>query len=217
MMGGRGMGGTSLLQLARNEAVQKEIEALDDQVEQINKLAEELRGERPDFSGVREMSEEERTKFFEKMQKERAAQAKVGDKKLAEILIEPQLERLEEIRVQQLGMRALTDDKVVAKLKLGSKKAKIEAAMQKLGEEMRAIFQSGDRENMREKMTELREKADKEVVGLLSADQKKAFESMKGDAFEMPQRQFGGRGGQGGQRGDRGGDRPQRKQRPGSI
>ncbi len=214
MMGGRMGGGGGLLQLAQNKAVQKEIDALEDQVEKITKLAEELRGERPDFSGVREMSEEDRTKFFEKMQKERAEQAKKGDKALADILIGPQIDRLNEIRVQQLGRmgvgRALMDDKVAAKLELGSKKAEIATAMGKMGEEMRAIFQSGDRENMREKMTELREKSDAEVLGLLSADQKKAFESMKGDPFEMPRSQRGGQRG-----GDRSGDRPQRKQRPG--
>lgn len=216
MMGGgmMGRGGGGLLQLAQMEAVQKEILA-EDKKEEIDKLAESLRGERPDMSGFREMSEEDRTKFFEKMQKERAERSKKGDAALAEILIPPQMERLEELRVQQMGIRALADEKVAAKLELGSKKAKIEAAMQKMGEEMMTIFRSGDRENMREKVDALRKKADTDVLGLLSADQKKKFEALKGEAFEMPQRQFGRGGPGGGRGGEGGGERSGRPQRPG--
>ena len=226
MMFGGGMmgrGGGGLLRLAQNEAVQKEIDALDDQVEAIDKAAEELRGERPDMSGFRDMSEEERTKFFEKMRKEAEERVAKGDKALAEILLPHQIERLEQINVQQMGLRALVDDDVAAKLSLGAKKAKIEEAMQKMGEEMMGLFRSGDRENMREKAQELREKAEKEIMGMLSADQKKAFEKMKGEPFEMPRPQFGGRGGRGGpggdrgnRGGDRGGDRG-RPQRPGGV
>jgi len=230
MMGGgmMGRGGGGLLRIAQNEAVQKEIDALDDQVKAIDKAAEELRGERPDMSGFRDMSEEDRTKFFEKMRKEAEERAEKGDKALAEILLPHQLDRVKEIQIQQMGINALVDDDVVAKLKLGSKKAKIEAAIQKnregMREKMMAIFRDGDRENMREKMEKLREESEAEVLALLSADEKKAFEKMKGEPFEMPRPQFGGgrggRGGPGGDRGNRGGDRGGdrgRPQRPGGV
>jgi hypothetical protein len=232
MMMGRGgfggFGGGSLLMLARNPAVQKEIEALDEQVEKINALAEDMRpqrgprggeeGERPNF---REMSEEERTKFFEEMRKEREKQQAEADKKLGEILLDMQMDRLKEIQVQQMGLRALQDEEVAAKLKItADQKAKMQKVMeesgQKMREEMQAMFQNRDRENvdrdaMREKMTELREKIEKDVMAVLTSAQKKQFEEMKGEPFEMPRPEFGGRGGRGERDGqDGGGNRPRR-------
>ncbi len=90
-----GFGGGSLLGLARIEAVQKEIEVLDDQKTQIDKLSEELRGrrdggDRPDY---RNMSDEERQKLFAEMGKRREEQAKIANAKLAEILLPHQLKR----------------------------------------------------------------------------------------------------------------------------
>ena len=233
MMGRGGPGGgISLLQLASREAVQKKIEALDDQVEKINKLAEELRGERPegDRPNFRDMSEEERTKFIAEMRKRQEEQAKKGDAELAKILIGPQMEQLEGIRIQLLGTRALQDPKVAAKLKItADQKAKMEKLSTENREKMMEMFRSDDRENMREKMTELREKAEKATMAILTDAQKKQFEAMKGDPIDR-EKLFGSRGGgrpqgqgrgrpqgRGGGRphGEGGGDRPQRKQRPG--
>ena len=199
MMMGRGGpgGGVSLLQLASREAVQKKIEALDDQVEKINKLAEELRGERPegDRPNFRDMSEEERNKFIEEMRKRQEEQAKKGDAELAKILIGPQMEQLEGIRIQLLGTRALQDPKVAAKLKItADQKAKMEKLSTENREKMMEMFRSDDRENMREKMTELREKAEKATMAILTDAQKKQFEAMKGDPIDR-EKLFGSRGG----------------------
>lgn len=230
MMGRGGFGGGSLLQLARNEAVQKEIETTDGQVEKINTLSEELRprreegAERPNF---REMEEEERNEYFAKMRKEFEERAKEGDVKLGKILLPHQMKRLKQIRVQQMGNRALVDPEVAAALKItAAQKTKMEKLATEAQEKIRALFtrdrEEGERPSredmmarmteMREKMTEMRDKAEKEVMAVLSADQKKKFEELKGEPFEMPRPQFG-RGGQrgGGQRGgDQGGGRPQR-------
>jgi Spy/CpxP family protein refolding chaperone len=116
----------------------------------------------------------------------------------------------------------LEDAKVAAKLKITAKqKAELEKLSTANREKMMEMFRSGDRENMREKMTELREKSEKDTLAVLTAAQKKEFESMKGDPIDR-ETLFGGRGGQpGGGRGGRGGqpggggDQPQRKQRPG--
>jgi hypothetical protein len=83
-------------------------------------------------------------------------------------------------------------------------------------EEMQAMFQDRenfDRDAAREKMTKLREQIEKDVLAVLTASQKKQFEQMKGEPFEMPRPEFGGRGrggqdGQGGPQG--GGNRPRR-------
>ncbi len=82
--------------------------------------------------------------------------------------------------------------------------------MTDLREEMQQLFQdeNADRDEMREKMTEMRKKADQEVLATLTAKQQKQLEELKGDPFELPAQALrgGGRGGRGG-----GGGRPQRQ------
>jgi Spy/CpxP family protein refolding chaperone len=219
-----GFGGGSLLDLARIEAVQKEIEAVDDQLKGIEKLSEEMRAargdrQRPDFGN---MSEAEREKAMAEMGARREKEAATANAKLAEILLPPQIERLEQISLQIRGTSALSDPKVAAKLSLTEdQKKKLEAAATANREAMRQAFQGGnrdqnqDREKMRAKFQELRKAADEKVLAVLTADQKAAFEKLKGAAFTMPEgagrgpqggRRGGGQGGQGGQGGGRGGN-----------
>lgn len=215
-----GFGGGSLLDLARIEAVQKEIEAVDDQLKGIEKLSEEMRaarGERPQVDW-RNMSESDREKAFAEMSKQREANALKANAKLAEILLPLQIERLEQISLQMRGTSALSDPKVAAKLSLtDEQKKKLEAAVTANREAMQQAFQGGnrgqeqDRNQMREKFQQLRKTADEKVLAVLTADQKAAFEKLKGAAFTMPEGAGRGpRGGdQGGRRGgDQGGRRP---------
>ncbi|MCU0870963.1 MAG: hypothetical protein MUE50_01320 [Pirellulaceae bacterium] len=217
---GGGFGGGSLLDLARLEPVQKEIEAVDDQVKGIEKLSEEMRasrGERPQVDW-RNMSEADREKAMAEMRKQREAESAKANAKLGEILLPLQIERLEQISVQMRGTGALVDPKVAAKLSLTEdQKKKLEAAATANREAMQQAFQGGnrdqnqDREKMREKFQELRKAADEKVLAVLTADQKAAFEKMKGAAFTMPEGAFG-RGPRGGdQGGRRGGDQGGRR------
>ncbi|MCU0977735.1 MAG: hypothetical protein MUF25_01055 [Pirellulaceae bacterium] len=220
---GGGFGGGSLLDLARIEAVQKEIEAVDDQVKGIEKLSEEMRasrGERPQVDW-RNMSEADREKAMAEMRKQREAEAAKANAKLGEVLLPLQIERLEQISLQMRGTAALADPKVAAKLSLTEdQKKKLEAAqtanMESMRTQMQQLFQGGNRdqqsrEGMREKMEQLRKDADAKVLAVLTADQKAAFEKLKGAAFTMPEGAFG-RGPRGGdQGGQRGGDQGGRR------
>jgi Spy/CpxP family protein refolding chaperone len=211
---GGGFGGGSLLDLARIEAVQKEIEAVDDQVKGIEKLSEEMRasrGERPQVDW-RNMSEADREKAMAEMRKQREAEAAKANAKLGEVLLPLQIERLEQISLQMRGTAALADPKVAAKLSLTEdQKKKLEAAATANREAMQQAFQGGNREGMREKMEQLRKDADAKVLAVLTADQKAAFEKLKGAAFTMPEGAFG-RGPRGGdQGGQRGGDQGGRR------
>ncbi len=209
-----GFGGGSLLDLARIEAVQKEIEAVDDQVKGIAKLSEEMRasrGERPQVDW-RNMSEADREKAMAEGRARREKEAAAANAKLAEILLPLQIERLEQISLQMRGTSALADPKVAAKLSLtDEQKKKLEAVQTANMEAMRALFQGGNREGMREKMQEQRKTSEEKVLAVLTADQKAAFEKLKGAAFTMPEGAFG-RGPQGGdQGGRRGGDQGGRR------
>jgi Spy/CpxP family protein refolding chaperone len=215
-----GFGGTpNLLDLAKVEAVQKELEALDDQVAGIKKLDGELsaardaqrgQGQRPDFQN---MSEAEREKFFTEMNARREKEATAANAKLGEILLPHQIERLGQISLQQSmrmrGMAVLADPKVAAKLSLtDDQKKKIEAQSEAVRSKMQEMFQGGNRDGMREKMEQMRKESDEKYSAVLTADQKAQFEKLKGAEFKMPEGAFGrgpgGRGGQGGQ------GRPQR-------
>jgi Spy/CpxP family protein refolding chaperone len=81
-----------------------------------------------------------------------------------------------------------------------------------MGAQMRELFQGGggDREAIQAKMQELRRAADAKVLAVLTPEQQKKFEEMKGKPFAMPEG-FGrggfGPGGPGGRgRGNRGGN-----------
>lgn len=231
--GGGGFGGPGggfempaaleLMGLLRMEEVREEIDLSTEVYEALQKT-------QPDFRSMRDASPEERA---EKM-KEFGAQAADA---MDEVLEPGQQTRLMGLLVQQRGNSAVTNEMIAEKIGLdadGIKKVKeaVQAAgeeVRKSGEsmrdEMREIFTSGDREKMgemREKMQAMMEKAreagDAAIVKVLTADQKSELEKLKGEKFEFPEQQFGGRGAggpQGGGRGaggaggrpDRGGDR----------
>jgi Spy/CpxP family protein refolding chaperone len=223
--GGRGgpggrFGGVTELGLLNVEAVQKELELLDDQIAQIRDLGDKLRGQRGDGDrpNFQDMTDEERQQFFEQRRKEAEETAQKAKTELKTILLDDQLARLQQIFVQVAGTQALTDADVAAKLGLSDdQKTKIAAARQEaqsnMREQMRELFQSDNREAAQAKIAELRKAADEKVLALLTDQQKQDFEALKGTPFEMPEGAlFGGRGGFGGRRGGGGGggDRPQR-------
>ena len=234
--GFQGRGGGGKLALLRIDAIKKELELLDEQSTDIEKLGEELRaqrnGDRPDFQN---MTDEERRAAFEKLRAEREAlsdeeraaqdaerraqqleQQQQADAKLAEILLPHQMDRLAEIELQTQGVRALTTDAVVAQLGLSDEaKADIEETLRESGDriraEVQALFQDGNRDGLREKIGELRKGIEEEVLAKLTSSQRDKFAEMKGDPFEMPEGVGGfggprGRGGEGGGQRRRGGD-----------
>jgi hypothetical protein len=205
------------------EEVRAEIELTAEQQDQVRKAAEAARsnrprGERPNFQ---EMSEQQREQFFAEM-RERAEKRAAEDKKtLADILVPPQLERLDQIALQIQGVGALANAEVAEKIGLDDEQIKtiqteLQEAMNGMREKMREMFAGGDREGMREKVESLRKELDTQVLAKLTDEQRKRFEELKGEPFEMPAGMLrgGGRGGPGGRGagggGRRGGNRPQR-------
>lgn len=237
--GGRGLGGGMLnpLALLNIEAVQEEIELLDEQKEEIRALAEKMRGnrgpgERPNFQ---DMTDEERQAFGEARRKEAEEQAETAKKELASILLDDQLSRLEQIAIQVAGIQALRDPSVAKKLGISEAEGKeiadaIDEGRTSMFAQMREMRQGQDgdvdRAAMQEKMQELRKQNEEKVLAVLSSDQRKQFEEMKGEPFEMPEGGFGrfggpggrggpgGQGGFGGRRGGGDGNRPARPGRP---
>ena len=191
---------------------------------------------RPDREAFEKMTEEERTAYFEKSQKEREELSRKTDEILVALLEQPQAKRLDEVAIQaRLTMSAtmtLKADDIKGKLMITDEQiAKLDEAQKVLDEERQKAFQDafagggggqgGDREAMRARMTEMmaamQKKSTEAAMAVLTDDQKKALDEMKGAAFELTMRDFmggrgfggppgGGRGGQGG--GGRGGRPP---------
>jgi Spy/CpxP family protein refolding chaperone len=141
---------------------------------------------------------------FEKQRVERAREERA---ELAKILLPHQIKRLNEIYVQQAGVNALQDEEIASELKISdAQKAKLaevrEANRAASQEQMRALFQGGggggggDRDAMRAKFEEVRKAADAKLLAVLSTEQQKKFEELKGKPFTMPEN--AGRGGPGG-------------------
>jgi hypothetical protein len=206
-----GRGGGDPMQLLRIDEVKVELEVSPTQEEALEKIAEQSRGERPDFGNFREMSDEQRQEVFAKMQKQREERAKKTRELLEEVLVPPQLERLDQLALQLRGLEALRDEKVVAALKItGPQQEKMQTVRDSMRERMQEIFASagGDRDKMREAFEEVREGIEKDTLAVLNANQKKEFEEMKGEPFEFPEAARGGGFGRGGRGGPGGGGGP---------
>lgn len=189
--GGPG-GGGDLFSLLNNESVQKELEVVPSQLEDIRKLGDEMRNSMRDmFQGMRNASEDERREMFDKL---RTAREDV-EKDLEKVLMPAQLQRLKQIQVQQQsrgrGGVSFSNPRIVEALGL------TEAQLADLRDKAEEL-----QNEMRAKVEELRKQADAELLQMLTPDQQKKWKEMMGDPFEMEQERGGFQGGgRGGQRG----------------
>lgn len=245
MMGGR----VDRAMLLGIDQIRTELKIEESQAAVIDAALEAYREERssaprPDRDAFQTMSDEERTKVFADMQKQREELSKKTDEVLNALLEVPQKERLDQITLQMrlnvAAAQTLKSDDIKEKLKISEEQVtRLDAAetasqedMRKMMEEMRASFQGGNApgapgagfEGMREKMEAARSKSTEAVMAVLNDSQKAELETMKGAKFEVDMRALmggrggfggpGGPGGQGGGRGAQGGGRGGRGTRP---
>ena len=233
--GGRGGFSIDRSMLLRAEQVRKELKIEEAQAATIDAALEAFREERnaaprPDREALSKMSEEERTALFEKSQKERAELSKKTDEALGAMLEPEQSTRLDQIAMQlKLNMATvptLKSDDMKSKLSLTEEQiAKLDDAekaatadMMKMFSEMRAAGggqpgggqPGGGREAfaaMQEKMMAARAKSAEAAMAVLTDEQKKMIDELKGAKFELDLSALGGRGGFGGPPGGDGGGR----------
>jgi len=186
MFGGMGGGMSDVMLLAR-EDVQKELELVDDQLEQINKLRETSGQEMRDmFSGLRDLPREEMGPKMAELMREAQAKTK---RALEDILLPHQSERLNQLVVQwQLQGGGLAQSDEVAK-ELG------------ISDEQRDQLRAKTRELERA----LRKKLAEDLLKELTPEQQAKYKELVGEPFEFqrderfgPGRGFGAPGGFGG-------------------
>jgi Spy/CpxP family protein refolding chaperone len=203
---GRG-GGIGAAQLVAIEQVQKELELVDDQKQEIAKITEESRQGLGDlgFGSLRDLPEDQRAEKMRELRTKMEARNKETEEKINKVLLPHQQKRLKEIALQVRGIAALSDEAVAKELALSAdQKGQIEKITEDANQARQNLFQDagGDREGLREKGQAIRTEAEQKALAVLTADQKTKFEDMKGKKFELDRsalpgggRGFGGGGG----------------------
>jgi len=199
--GGGMMGGGSSAMLLRMPEVQKELNLSDDQKKQIETLlADAMQQARASFGQVnfqelQNLSADEREKRLADMRKKFEDVGKGTDEKVAKILDTDQAERLHQLQLQQQGAMALFRPEVIQKLRLSDDQ---QAKMKKIQEDARPkgmTFDPNqsaeDRQAMFKKMRDQFDKAQKEILAVLTDDQMLDWTNMCGKEFKFPQPQFG--------------------------
>jgi len=204
--GGPGRGGDPILRLLGLPEVQKELELMDDQTTKLKAVDEEYRQRaQKEFAGLRDLPEDQRRAKFTELADKRKAWNEEALKKVQEILLPHQFDRLHEISVQVRGTSALADPKVQEQLGLSEQqKAKLQQVRENIEGQMRAMFEGirglPDAERRakltasREKMQKLFKDVEDQAIETLTAQQRDKFEQMKGKKIDIqwPQRGPGG-------------------------
>ncbi len=222
MFGGGGMRGASLMILGM-EDVQKELAVTDDQKTKLTdlqkKAMDDMRSSFQGFANFQDMTDEERTKAREDMQKKMAEAGKKTQAEVDKILDAKQLERLKQLQVQIQGVQALSDPDTVAKLKLSQD---AQDKIKKIVDDSRQNRPQFDfrnatddeRKEFMDKMAKQRADTMKSALAVLDDDQLVEWGKLTGKEFKFSQQGFGrggfggGRGGRGGQGGGNGGNPP---------
>ncbi|MEL7498089.1 MAG: hypothetical protein AAFN77_10795 [Planctomycetota bacterium] len=186
--------------LLLREGVQEELDLVEDQVEEIKELSDEMRNSMRDmFMEMRDQGwqDEDRAKMFEKMRAKMKEVNDEFDKRTKDVLLEHQMDRLQQIRVQSETRRSggassgSLPTMVIEKLKITDEQME---AMKKKAEEVR--------KKMEEKIAKIRQQAEDEVLSVLSSEQREEYKTLVGDAYKFDDNRNrfgqGGRGGRGG-------------------
>jgi Spy/CpxP family protein refolding chaperone len=193
--GGFGGGVNGLLQI---EEVRKELKLTEEQWAQVQKIMEEARAARDqdgglNFRSLQDDPEAEREKKFVEFREKAEKRSQETQAKVKEVLLPKQVERLQQLALQRQGARALASEDVQGKLGFSDdQKKKIASIQQSQFERMRIAFRRGPNQegNVEETRAQAR-KAEADMLAVLTDEQKKKLEEMKGEPFEFPQLRLG--------------------------
>jgi len=199
---GRGFGATDPTTLLTQESVQKDLDLTEDQKSKATALADEAQQARRDaiqalgFQPGQMPTEEEQQAMQKKMQELTAA----NKKKVADVLVPKQQERLDEIAIQYsidggffafAAAMALQQDDLAKKLDItDDQKHKLQQIVEDAGPKMQELGFPPDPDQSAKLRTELKEKA----MGVLTADQKVKLEKLEGKKFDVSTIQMRGFG-----------------------
>ena len=192
---GRGFSRGSLLGLLRLEQVQKEMKLSEEQTAKVKEIVEKLGTEmREQYTALREIEDRQ-----QRMEKTTALSDEFDGKvreQLRDVVPREQMMRLYQIRLQvRPVVDSLANRYVVGRLELTDqqkeKVAEIAKDSQAKQSELYATMRDATDEQRSEvfqKLRQVRSDADEKALGVLTAEQKAAFEEMKGEKIELEMR-----------------------------
>jgi Spy/CpxP family protein refolding chaperone len=179
------------------EQVQKELDLSDEQKSSVQKLVDDNRQAMMDLRNSGASFQD----IGDKMQE----RAKDNKKKVDDILLPPQRERLDQISLQIAGAQALSRTDVAEKLGLSDdQKSKLKDLADDAQQKRMELFSAGppaDQQEMQDRMQKVQkigaDQKEKAMV-VLTADQKDKLEKLQGKKFDFDVTQMFPRGGFGG-------------------
>jgi Spy/CpxP family protein refolding chaperone len=181
-----GFGGFSgIAGLLQREEVRKELGLSEDQISKLKDVRDKVREVlKDDLEKLRDLGREERR---EKMAEFAAKSRTEWTKVLADVLKPDQQKRLLQIEIQHGGDNVFNLPEVEKALKLSdSQKDKMKAIREESRKEIQKLLE--DRENFRqnrEKIEEIRKTTRTNVENVLDEEQKKIFQDLQGEKFEL--------------------------------
>lgn len=183
------------------EAVQKELAISEEQKKSLSELGDQLRADALEiFSSLQDLTPEEQKEHMPELMKMITEKGAAMQEKIDKMLDDKQKARLKELSLQSRGATALEDDEVIAALKITDEQKKkladireegnklIEEAMQAL----RGGGGGGDAGEARRKLGAMRKELTDKALAVLTPEQAKQLEKLKGAKFDFPpQRGFG--------------------------
>ena len=192
---GRGSSRGSLLSLLRLEQVQKEMKLSEEQTAKVKEVVEKLGTEmREQYTALREIEDrQQRTEKTTALSDEFDGKLR---EQLRDVVPREQMMRLYQIRMQvRPVVDSLANRYVAGRLELTDqqkeKLAEIAKDSQAKQSELYATMRDAtdeQRSDVYQKLRQVRSDADEKALGVLTAEQKAAFEEMKGEKIELEMR-----------------------------
>ena len=156
--------------MLRMKHVQEQLELVPEQIEKLEKIGKEYYQQmREDWSGMADMSVEERRKKTQEIREKQQKRAEEVAEKIKGVLLDHQLKKLEEINFQSRAPSMLRSPQTIQKLNLTEEqKDKLKKAQ----------------EELQKKMRELQEEALKEALKVLTEEQKKELRKMTAPGYQ---------------------------------
>lgn len=183
--------------LLRNPKVQEELKLTDEQKNKIKEAHAKLNAERRElFAAAQGLQGQERNKKFREASQKLQKKTAEVNKTIKDSLTKEQSERLDQISLQRMGLRALSNKEIAAKLKITDEQKQkivdVQAESQQKLIQLRQDVRNGnvERAKYRGKIQEINKETEKNTLEVLTKEQQAEFDKLKGEKFDFPQRQF---------------------------
>jgi hypothetical protein len=175
-------------ELLQHADVQKELKLSSQQMQKINQVVRAVREKyQQEFEKVRTLSPEERRRKQTDLVKTVSQEIMSA---LTNVLEPGQAKRLEQIHLQQQGLKAFADPKIEKALRFtDEQKTKLKTIRDDAAKEARALFRAGAQSNFQEalkKVEQVRGEAIAKSLALLTKEQKQLWQELIGAPFQVP-------------------------------